>query len=77
MLKVINWFKSWGDHRPFPMDMAGFAINLRLLLAHPSARFSPLVKRGMQESHILSHLVSLNDLEAKADNCTKVGIVLF
>lgn len=72
--KVTGWFRSWGDHRPFPLDMAGFAVNLKLLLAHPSARFSHLVQRGMQESHLLSHLVSINELEPKADNCTKVRI---
>lgn len=70
--KVIGWFRSWGDKRPFPIDMAGFAVNLKLLLAHPSASFSHLVQRGMQESHLLSHLVSINELEPKADNCTRV-----
>ncbi len=54
------------------MDMAGFAINLKLLLAHPSARFSQFVARGMQESYFLSHLVSVHDLEAKAQNCTQI-----
>ncbi|CAF0703166.1 unnamed protein product [Brachionus calyciflorus] len=72
--KVTGWFRSWGDSRPFPIDMAGFAINLRLLLAHPSARFSNLVQRGMQESHLLSHLISVNELEPKADNCTKIFV---
>ncbi|RMZ95925.1 galactosylgalactosylxylosyl 3-beta-glucuronosyltransferase I-like [Brachionus plicatilis] len=74
--KVIGWFRSWGDKRPFPIDMAGFAVNLKLLLAHPSARFSHLVLRGMQESHLLSHLVSINELEPKAQNCTRVDICL-
>ena len=54
------------------MDMAGFAVSLSLVLAHPSATFSHLVQRGMQESHFLSHLVRVKDLEARADNCTKV-----
>jgi hypothetical protein len=70
--KVVDWFCIWSEKRPFPMDMAGFAINLSLILAHPSARFSQYAARGMQESYFLSHLVSSNDLEAKADNCTKV-----
>lgn len=71
--KVTGWFRSWGDKRPFPIDMAGFAVSFKLLLAHPSARFSHLVQRGMQESHLLSHLVSINELEPKAENCTKVN----
>ena len=70
--KVTGWFNVWGDNRPFPIDMAGFAINVNLILAHPSARFSQFVKRGMQESHFLQNLVSINDLEPKADSCTKV-----
>lgn len=57
--------------------MAGFAINLNLLLMHPSARFSQLSTVGMQESDFLSHLVSTNDLEARADNCTKVTFYQF
>jgi hypothetical protein len=52
--------------------MAGFAVNLQLLLSHPSATFTYIVANGMQESHFLSHLVSVDDLEPKADNCTKV-----
>ena len=76
LFKVVGWFCIWGDKRPFPMDMAGFAINLNLLLAHPSARFSQFVARGMQESHLLSSLVTVDDLEAKADNCTKVSKIV-
>ena len=53
--------------------MAGFAINLNLLMAHPSARFSPLSPRGMQESHLLGSLVRVEDLECKAENCTQVS----
>jgi len=75
--KVTGWFNVWGDKRPFPMDMASFAVNLNLVLAHPSARFSQFVKRGMQESHFLRNLVSINDLEPKADSCTKVIIKFF
>jgi hypothetical protein len=34
---------------------------------------------GMQESHFLSHLVRVEDLEPKARNCTQVskGFILF
>ena len=71
---MIGWFNVWGDNRPFPMDMASFAVNLNLILAHPSARFSQFVKRGMQESHLLQNLVNLNDLEPKADDCTKIYV---
>ena len=55
------------------MDMAGFAVNLNLLMAHPSARFTNLSPRGGQESHLLGNLVRVKDLECKANNCTKVS----
>lgn len=76
LLKVIDWFVAWSEKRPFPIDMAGFAIHLNLIQAHQSARFSSLVPRGMQESHFLSHLVRVQDLEPMADNCTKVFILI-
>lgn len=72
--KVIDWFVLWGPNRPFPMDMAGFAVNLNLLMAHPSARFTNLSPRGGQESHLLGNLVRVKDLECKANNCTKIYV---
>ena len=72
--RVVGWFGVWGRKRPFPIDMAGFAVNLNLLLAHPSASFTQFVPRGMQESHFLGKLVATSDLEARADNCTKVKL---
>lgn len=27
--KVVGWVAGWKTDRPYPMDMAGFAINLR------------------------------------------------
>lgn len=72
--KVVDWFVSWGTSRPFPVDMAGFAVNLKLLMAHPSARFSLQSPRGMQESHLLNNLVRVKDLECKAENSTKIYV---
>jgi hypothetical protein len=59
--------------------MAAFAVNLQLFLRHPSASFSLMAGIGMQESHFLSHLVRVEDLEPKARNCTQVskGFILF
>jgi len=53
--------------------MAGFAINLSHFLKHPQAKFSFNVARGYQESEILQHLTTPDQLEPKADNCTKVS----
>ncbi|CAL8364243.1 unnamed protein product [Lota lota] len=71
--KVYGWKTVFGPRRPFGIDMAGFAINLELLLRKPEVIFKLRdVKAGYQESNLLSELVSLSDLEPKADNCTTV-----
>lgn len=75
--KVIGFNAAWKPERPFPLDMAGFAINLRLLLEHKNADFSYDVQGGYQESEILSEIVSRDELEPLADCCTKVFIDCF
>lgn len=76
--QVTGWFTYWKPHRPFAMDMAGFAVNLRLILQHPNAQFTNAVQRGYQESTLLTGLgVMLADLEPKASGCTRVCALLF
>ncbi|XP_063324024.1 galactosylgalactosylxylosylprotein 3-beta-glucuronosyltransferase 1-like [Pelmatolapia mariae] len=71
--KVYGWKIMFDTHRAFAIDMAGFAINLRLILFKPKAYFKlHWVKAGYQESSLLQELVTLNDLEPKAANCTKI-----
>uniref|UniRef100_H2MYZ7 Galactosylgalactosylxylosylprotein 3-beta-glucuronosyltransferase n=1 Tax=Oryzias latipes TaxID=8090 RepID=H2MYZ7_ORYLA len=71
--KVYGWRVLLDPHRPFAINMAGFAVNLKLILTKPQARFKLTgVKAGYQESSLLKDLVSLSDLEPKASNCTKV-----
>lgn len=71
--KVVGWKTVFDPHRPFAIDMAGFAVNLRLILQRSQAYFKLRgVKGGYQESSLLRELVTLNDLEPKAANCTKV-----
>ena len=70
---VVGWFTAWKPRRPFALDMAGFAVNTRLLTVHRSAEFSYNVSRGEQESYFLSQLVTLKDLEPRANNCTQVN----
>ncbi len=55
----------------FPTDMASFAVNLGLLIQKPKALF-PLQTKGNYETTFLKELVSVSDLEGKADNCNKV-----
>lgn len=71
--KVIGFNAAWKPNRPFPLDMAGFAINLELLLKHKEAWFSFDVQGGYQESEILRQIVTRDQLEPLADCCTKVS----
>ncbi|XP_073524681.1 galactosylgalactosylxylosylprotein 3-beta-glucuronosyltransferase 1-like [Phyllobates terribilis] len=71
--RVIGWKTVFDPKRPFAIDMAGFAINLRLILERPYANFKlEGVKGGYQETSLLKDLVTMDGLEAKAANCTKV-----
>ncbi|KAJ1136975.1 hypothetical protein NDU88_003388 [Pleurodeles waltl] len=70
--KVTGWKVKYAPDRPFALDMAGFAINLNLILEKPNACFHLGIKVGFQESSLLQDLATLDDLEPKADNCTKV-----
>lgn len=70
--KVTGFNTVWKPDRPFPIDMAGFAINLSLLLKY-EAWFSLKVPRGYQESHLLKQLIhGFDQLEPKANLCTQV-----
>ncbi|KAK2879836.1 galactosylgalactosylxylosylprotein 3-beta-glucuronosyltransferase 1 [Channa argus] len=71
--RVYGWKTVFDPQRPFAIDMAGFAVNLRLILSKPQAYFKLRgVKGGYQESSLLKELVTLSDLEPKAANCTKI-----
>ncbi|XDC86208.1 hypothetical protein R6Z07F_017381 [Ovis aries] len=70
--RVVGFHTAWEPNRPFPVDMAGFAVALSLLLAKPNARFDATAPRGHLESSLLSHLVDPKDLEPRAANCTRV-----
>ncbi|KAG8564307.1 hypothetical protein GDO81_016415 [Engystomops pustulosus] len=72
--KVVGFHTAWKTHRPFPIDMAGFAVSLALLLNHPKAQFDPNAERGFLESSLLGPLVAVGELEPKADNCTKIWV---
>lgn len=71
--RVTAFNSMWESKRPFPLDMAGFAMSLRLLMSRPDASFSAREKVGFIESHFLGQLVkSWDELEPKADKCTKI-----
>lgn len=70
--KVIGFNAVWRPERPFPIDMAGFAISTDLLLKFEKAVFSYEVERGYQESEILRQITVKEDLQPLASLCTKV-----
>lgn len=56
--KVVGFNSMWRPERPFPLDMAGFAISCDALEKNPEASFSYDVQKGYQESEILRHLTT-------------------
>ncbi|XP_074751952.1 galactosylgalactosylxylosylprotein 3-beta-glucuronosyltransferase 2 isoform X2 [Athene noctua] len=71
--KVVGWYTGWRADRPFAIDMAGFAVSLQVILSHPKAVFKRRGSQpGMQESDFLKQITTVEELEPKANNCTKV-----
>eukprot|EP00057_Strongylocentrotus_purpuratus_P007011 XP_011661485.1 PREDICTED: galactosylgalactosylxylosylprotein 3-beta-glucuronosyltransferase 3 [Strongylocentrotus purpuratus] len=71
--KVSSWYTVWEPDRPFAMDMAGFAVSLKLFRQQPHARFDITSRRGYVESSLLVQLgIRKEDLEPLAERCSKV-----
>ncbi|XP_035265684.1 galactosylgalactosylxylosylprotein 3-beta-glucuronosyltransferase 3 isoform X2 [Anguilla anguilla] len=70
--RVVRFHTGWRPGRPFPIDMAGFAVSLRLVLANPESRFDGNAPMGFLESSFLQGLVTMEELEPRAEMCTKV-----
>ncbi|KAG7261209.1 hypothetical protein CRUP_006934 [Coryphaenoides rupestris] len=70
--KVVRFHTGWRPSRPFPLDMAGFAVSLKSVLANQDACFDGNAPMGFLESSFLQGVVTMEELEPKADNCTKV-----
>ncbi|XP_066553466.1 galactosylgalactosylxylosylprotein 3-beta-glucuronosyltransferase 2 [Amia ocellicauda] len=71
--RVVGWYTGWRADRPFAIDMAGFAVSLQVILANPKAVFKRRGSQpGMQESDFLKQITKVEDLEPKAQNCTRV-----
>ncbi|XP_057594310.1 galactosylgalactosylxylosylprotein 3-beta-glucuronosyltransferase 2 isoform X1 [Hippopotamus amphibius kiboko] len=75
--KVVGWYTGWRADRPFAIDMAGFAVSLQVILSNPKAVFKRRGSQpGMQESDFLKQITTVEELEPKASNCTKVFVSL-
>lgn len=71
----VSFNSQWKPERPFPIDMAAFAINLSLIVDFPNVLFTYNVPRGYQESHFLTSLgLKRSDVELKADGGKKVYV---
>jgi beta-1,3-glucuronyltransferase S len=72
---VVGFFDSWPADRKFPVDMAGFAVSVELLLQNPNA--SMPYKAGHEEDQFLKSLgLKMEEIEPKANNCTEVDKLL-
>lgn len=68
---MVGFFDSWPAKRKFPVDMAGFAVNVEYLLKFPNATMP--FRAGYEEDRFLRSLgVTLDMIEPKADSCTQV-----
>ncbi|XP_063699186.1 galactosylgalactosylxylosylprotein 3-beta-glucuronosyltransferase S [Culicoides brevitarsis] len=69
--KIIGFFDSWPAKRLWPVDMAGFAINLDVLFQNPNATMP--YKAGYEEDEFLKSIdLKIENIEPKAKNCTEV-----
>lgn len=67
--KVVAFFDSWPGERTFPVDMAGFAVNVEVLTPNATMPY----QAGYEEDKFLVNLgLNINDIEPLAENCTKV-----
>ncbi|KAJ8737347.1 hypothetical protein PYW07_000618 [Mythimna separata] len=67
--KVVAFFDSWPGSRTFPVDMAGFAVNIEFL--KPSASM-PYIAGHEEDRFLVSLGLKLDEIEPLAANCSKV-----
>ncbi|XP_050714212.1 galactosylgalactosylxylosylprotein 3-beta-glucuronosyltransferase P-like [Eriocheir sinensis] len=69
--KLVGFYDGWIAGRRFPVDMAGFAVNVQFYLQ----RNAPLMPYsvGFEEDGFLKALkIKPEDIEPLAENCTKI-----
>ena len=72
--KVVGFSDSWFAQRKFPVDMAGFALNVKFLKKrNPAADSAMPYKAGYEEDLFLQSLnLSLSEIEPLAKNCSEI-----
>lgn len=69
--QVVGFYDGWIAKRTFPVDMAGFAVNVQFLLQRPNAGMPYRV--GYEEDGFIKSLgIKASEIEPLAFNCTKV-----
>lgn len=71
---MIKFKSGWQSKRVFSLDMAGFALNVELILNKTEVMFSYKSEVGYLENDFLSAFVEKRNLEPLAKNCTKVYV---
>lgn len=72
--KVIGFTDDWFAQRKWPVDMAGFAVNLEFLRSrNPQAETAMPYKAGYEEDMFIQNLrISLDEIEPLGEGCTEV-----
>jgi len=72
--KVVGFSDDWFAQRKFPVDMAGFAINIEFMRKrNPKADIAMPYKAGYEEDFFLQNLhIKLEDIEPMANQCTEI-----
>lgn len=70
--KLDGFYDGWIGGRKYPVDMAGFAVNVKFFLNRPKAAMP--YKPGYEEDGFLKSLAPLNntEIELLASQCTEV-----
>ncbi|XP_064600757.1 galactosylgalactosylxylosylprotein 3-beta-glucuronosyltransferase 1-like [Liolophura sinensis] len=71
--KVVGWQTEPAQDRRSSINVAAFAVNLRLILDKPQAQFQEK-QGGYFSSAMLNQLVTQTELEPLANQCTKVFV---
>ena len=50
--RVDRFHTAWKPERPYPLDMAGFVVQLKAIVGQPEARFSYYTKRGYRDDFL-------------------------
>ena len=69
--KVSAWHTAFAKDREFPIDMAGFAVNLRLLLENPSVHFIRYKFNYMETAFLEQLKILVEEMECRGGEESK------